>query len=64
MVVIGQPRLERLARLVRQPTALREAGFRYVLLHEPNRNRQQFDQLTAVYGPSQGSRQLGMWVVP
>ena len=64
MVVIGQPRLERLARLVRQPTAMREAGFRYVLLHEPNRNRQQFDQLTAVYGPSQGSRQLGMWVVP
>ena len=64
MVVIGQPRLERLSRLVRQPTALRAAGFRYVLLHEPNRNRQQFERLTAVYGPSQGSRQLGMWVVP
>ena len=56
MVVIGQPRLERLARLVRQPTAMREAGFRHVL-HEPNRNRQQFDQLKC-HGPAR-MRQLG-----
>ncbi len=64
MVVIGQPRLERIARLIDQPSALRSAGFRYILLHEPSRNREAFRQLTLTYGPSQGSRQLGMWVVP
>lgn len=64
MVVIGQPRLERIARLVSQPSALRSAGFRYILLHEPNRNREALRQLTLIYGQSQGNRQLGMWVVP
>ena len=64
MVVIGQPRLERLSALATQPAALSAAGFRYVLLHDPNRNRKVFQQLESAHGPSQGTRQLGLWVVP
>lgn len=64
MVVIGQPRLERLSALATQPAALRAAGFRYVLLHHPNRNRNALQRLETAHGPNQGTRQLGMWVVP
>ena len=64
MVVRGQPRLERLERLSTDAAGLRQAGFRYVLLHNPGRHRQALDQLEAALGPSQGSRQLGLWVVP
>jgi hypothetical protein len=64
MVVRGQPRLERLARISTDPSALRNAGFRYVLLHSPGRHRQEFQQLEAALGPNQGTRQLGLWVVP
>jgi hypothetical protein len=64
MVVVGQPRLERLSRLSNDPAALKQAGFRYVLLHNPARHRREMQRLESVFGPSQGTRQLGLWVVP
>jgi hypothetical protein len=64
MVVVGQPRLERLARLSTDAKGLKQAGFRYVLLHRPGRYPQRLRELEAAFGPSQGSRGLGVWVVP
>ena len=64
MVVRGQPRLERLERLSTDATGLKQAGFRYVLLHNPARHRRVFNRLESKLGPSQGTRQLGLWVVP
>ena len=64
MVVRGQPRLERLERLSTDASALKQAGFRYVVLHNPGRHRQALQRLEAALGPSMGTRQLGLWVVP
>jgi hypothetical protein len=67
MVVIGQPRLERLARMLRgrEPGPdLSMAGFRYILLHSPSSNRAEYESLVSAFGPSLGDRTLGMWVVP
>jgi hypothetical protein len=67
MVVMGQPRLERLARMLagRDPAKeLSQAGFRYILLHSPSSNRSEYESLVSVFGPSLGERGLGVWVVP
>jgi hypothetical protein len=67
MVVIGQPRLERLAGMLRGRDPGKElsmAGFRYVLLHSPSSNRSEYESLVSAFGPSLGDRALGMWVVP
>ena len=67
MVVIGQPRLERLAGMLRGQDPgpdLSMAGFRYILLHSPSSNRSDYESLVSAFGPSLGDRTLGMWVVP
>ena len=67
MVVMGQPRLERLARMLRSRDPGKElsrAGFRYVLLHSPSSNRSEYESLVSAFGPSLGDRGLGMWMVP
>jgi hypothetical protein len=67
MVVIGQPRLERLARMLRgrDPSGeLSKAGFRYILLHSPASSPSEYESLVSAFGPSIGSRGLGVWVVP
>ena len=64
MVVRGQPRLERLEQISTDVAALKQSGFRYVLLHNPGRHQQAMQRLESALGPSKGSRQLGLWVVP
>lgn len=67
MLVMGQPRLERLARMLagRDPAKeLSQAGFRYILLHSPSSNRSEYESLVSAFGPSLGERGLGVWMVP
>jgi hypothetical protein len=67
MVVIGQPRLERLTGMIqgRDPgKELSMAGFRYILLHSPSSNHAVYESLVSTFGPSIGDRTMGMWVVP
>jgi hypothetical protein len=65
----GSPRLLRVNSILTAPRArqrLAQAGFRYVLLHNPRigTNREMLQLLTALLGEPAGSNTLSVWVVP
>jgi len=67
IVVRGAPRLEHLTRLSQTEdatTALQTAGFRYVLLHNPRREKRLLAMLSQRFGEPKGNGALAIWLLP